>query len=456
MKIPFNPKLKGLQKALNKSLYAVGGCVRDFILSGKLSKDVDLTANLSVEELSFAAKEVGFKVVSVNPSTMSVVFTDGEVVYEWTSFRREKYLGNGFHTPVSVERTDSIDEDALRRDFRCNALYYNVADDTIYDCVGGLADIQNKQLNTVRAPRITFEEDGLRLLRLARFCGELGFDIGKQTLDGARAFAKNVLAISHERVFLELKRMLMADTAHSFSLKDGHYRAFKALDEISVLDIILPELTLGRGMSQRKKWHNHDVLEHSLRTILYADQSVRLAALLHDIGKPEQMLKTGSYHGHDMVGAILAKSVLTRFNADKATVYEVCRLVGLHMLDLEGDMSVKKLRRVFVENADIFEKLLLLKQADFKAGRDCDEVSPSIAKWRTVYADMLAENVPWSIKDLKISATELMELGLVGAQIGDFLKEAHKICITRPTENDRDKLVKRAKNFLNKKSTNIL
>ncbi len=450
MKIPFSQNLKELQKALNTPLYAVGGCVRDFILSGKLSKDVDLTANLSVEDFSSAARAMGFKLLSSNPSTLSVAFTDGAIKYEWTAFRKEKCERSGYHTPVSVERTDSINEDAKRRDFKCNAVYYRLSDDRICDPVGGLCEIENKVLNTVRESKVTFAEDGLRLLRLARFCGELGFDIGKETLEGARALAKNVNALSHERVFAELKRILVADTAHSFSPKDGHYRALKALDEILVLDNILPELTLGRDMSQREDWHKYDVLEHSLRTVLYADEGVRLAALLHDIGKPERMLKTGKYHGHDAVGEKIAKSVLSRFNVSKTTIHEVVRLIGLHMLDLDGKTSVKKLRRIFVENADIFEKLLSLKQADFMAGRDGNDVSPCVTKWRSVFADMVADGVPWEIKDLEISATELKELGLSGKQIGDFLREMHKLCIVHPTENGHDRLLKRAKKLLTK------
>ena len=450
MKIPFSQNLKGLQKALDTPLYAVGGCVRDFILSGKLSNDVDLTANLSVEEFSSAARARGFKLLSSNPLTLSVAFTDGEFKYEWTAFRKEKCESSGYHTPVLVERTDSINEDAQRRDFKCNAVYYRLSDDLICDPVGGLCDIENKVLNTVREPKTTFAEDGLRLLRLARFCGELGFEIGKETLEGARALAKNVNALSHERVFAELQRILVADTAHGFSPKDGHYRALKALDEILVLDEILPELTRGRGMIQRLEWHKYDVLEHSLRAVLYADEGVRLAALLHDIGKPECMLETGKYRGHEAVGERLAKDVLSRFNVSKTTVYEVVRLIGLHMLDLDGKTSVKKLRRVFVDNADIFEKLLSLKQADFMAGRDGNGVSPCVTKWRAVFADMVANGVPWTVKDLEISATELKELGLSGKQIGEFLREMHKLCIIRPTENDRDRLLQRAKKLLTK------
>ena len=444
MELPLQGKIKEFVRNLNKPVYVVGGYVRNYLISGVESADIDLCAPIKAEEMKSLVQDFGFEIRATYGRTGTVLFSDGERTFEYTCFRKDSYFGFGNHTPDAVIYTDSIEEDSKRRDFKCNALYYDLLNDKLIDVVGGLKDIENRTLSTVRSAEETFHEDGLRLLRLARFAGQLGFTPDELTLKGALNNADAIKPISVERIFAELKMILVADKKYSFSSPQGHYVGLKILDDTRVLDRIIPELTLGRGMKQRADFHIHDVLEHSLRCVLYADPSVRLHALLHDIGKPYCMINFGKYHGHDSVGEPIARQVLNRLKADKKTTDEVCRLVALHMFDMNGQVREIKLRRKIIENADIFEKILLIKQADYSASSEREDTPPTITRWKNLYNQMLKDGTPFSLSQLKITSAELIEIGFSGKQIGDELSTLFGEAIANPKNNNNKTLSKMA------------
>jgi len=450
MLIPIPETLKNFASKLSRPLYVVGGYVRNFLIAEYISGDIDLTAPILLEDMVREIDKEGFAVLKKNDLTGTIVFTDGKITYEYTAFRTESYKNDGFHTPVSVDFTEDIYKDALRRDFTCNAVYYDILRDEIIDPTGkGLNDIKEKRLACVRDANLTFSEDGLRLLRLARFSAELNFSIDKNTLNGAKDNAKRVLALTGVKVFSELKRILVADTIYPFSNKQGHYDALKILDEIGVLEEILPEITLGRGMRQRRNFHKHDVLEHTLRCVLYSDSTVRLSALLHDVGKPVCMMTSGDYFNHHKVGEILAQRILLRFGAPKSTVTEVCRLVRFHMKNADYREEKKVQTRKFViDNNDIFDKLLCLKQADFMAGAEKMEIAPSVKAWQMVYADMIKEKVPFSKRELKISSADLQSIGITGKLLGEVIGALFLFAIEHPNQNEKEILLERAKAFI--------
>ena len=310
-----NAPLRALAARLDKNLYLVGGIVRNFLIDGKLSGDLDLASANTAEELSRAlGKE--FSVAAVYPRTGTIMFKDAEGRhYEHTTFRGEEYEAGGAHTPARTFFTDDIVADALRRDFKCNAVYYDLKNGAFADPLGGMEDIKNKKLDTVAAPQKVFSSDGLRLLRLCRFAGELGFCPTKEVKEGARKYARNIDDIAAERIFAELSAMLVSDTKYSFSDQKGHYVSLKLCHEIGVFERILPELAAGDKMKQRSDFHDHDVLEHSFRTVLYAVPSIRFAALLHDVGKPYAMNRYGAYKTHADDGERIAREVLLRLKA---------------------------------------------------------------------------------------------------------------------------------------------
>lgn len=451
MKIPCSEKLKTLCKNLGQSIYIVGGYVRNYLIDQSISKDVDLAGVFDSQTIIKATEQVGGQVLATYKRTGTVVFKLEDQKYEYTTFREDGYTAGGKHLPEQVVWTDDIKKDALRRDFRCNAVYYDLLKEQLIDPLDGVKDIKNKVLQTVKSADEVFSHDGLRLLRLARFSGELAFSITDEVERGARKNASNILDISKERIYSELKAILICDKKYSFSDKYGHYNALKVLERCNVLSKILPQLTLGRGMAQRQDFHKYDVLEHSLRCVKYADESVRLGALLHDVGKPYCMEKFGKYHGHDKVGADIALSILKELKADNKTTTKTVRLIKNHMLDMDLMMKEQKVRLFIAKNQDIFKPLLLLKQADYSACKDDFNQCKTVEKWNKIYDKMIKENTPLCLKDLKVCAKDLLEIGVQQTQLSQALSYLFEECVKNPALNKKDKLLDLAtKRLLNK------
>ncbi len=443
-----NAPLRALAGRLNKNLYLVGGCVRNYLIDGKLSGDFDL-ASANTESELLAAFGGDFAPVAVYPRTGTVMFKDrAGTHYEHTAFRGEEYEKGGGHTPARTYFTEDIAADAVRRDFKCNAVYYDLKNAVYADPLGGVADIKNKTLDTVAPPEKVFCSDGLRLLRLCRFAGELGFAPTREVVAGAKKFKDNIGDIAPERIYAELTRMLAADTKYAFSDTRGHYTALKLCHESGVLGKILPELTAGDGMAQRADFHDHDVLEHSLRTVLYAHPSVRLAALLHDVGKPYAMEHFGAFKTHAEDGRRIAEEILARLKAPKAAAEEAVTLTRLHMTDLDLKMREGKVRLFIAENYRWYEKLLLVKQADYSACKDDLSVAPTVRKWREIEAEMRREGAPFALKELKISGGDLAAMGFRGKAVGETLAALFRRAVLDGRLNDREKLLSAAKKML--------
>ena len=441
MKIPINSKIKEFAKLLDSPLYVVGGFVRNYLINKTISSDVDLAGCIPNDKLLLALKQSNFEVKAVYKHTNTVIFSDGRYDYEYTTFREESYGLGGGHTPQSTSCITDIKTDALRRDFKCNAVYYDIVNEQIVDPLGGLEDIKNRTLDTVDKPKKVFSHDGLRLLRLARFCGELNFTPTEEVLQGARLYADNILDISPERIYTELLKMLESDKKYDFSDKNGHYTSLKILDKTRVLDRIIPELTLGRNMLQRADFHNYDVLEHSLRSVLYSPQKLRLFALLHDVGKPFCMKRDNKYHFHAEEGEKLVEKILQRLKAPKETIRLAKFLTASHMLDMKSDMREGKLRRFMVKYNKDLPLLLALKQADFAACKDNTDTCPTVIKWQNIYSAMLLDGTPFELKDLKITPQDLIEAGYSGSKIGEKLNQLFWLAVDTPMLNDRQKLL---------------
>lgn len=442
MKIIVSEKLYNLAKSCPFPLYIVGGYVRDALAGLSDEKqDIDICAPADAETFLNVAKNCGAEIDAVYKNTGTVKLGFGEEKYEFTCFRSDEYV-RGVHTPVKTFFTDDIVLDAKRRDFKCNAVYYDIANDELCDPLGGIKDIEAKSMSTVADADKVFGEDGLRLMRLARQAAQLNFTPTKECMGGALLNRALICDISAERVYAELDAVLHADGRYGF---DGaQYKGLKILDDTRVLDGILPELTLGRGLAQNSVYHNHDVLEHSLRAALYADKSVRLAALLHDIGKPRAFIDTGKYHGHEKTGAEIAEAVCVRLKVAKKLTAEAVRLTALHMYDLSGDTRESKIRKLIVANADIFDKLLLIKQADFSACRDDTSEAPCVTKWRDIYNKMSEEGAPLTLKQLNVNGDDLKAAGVPERLIGKALQSLLYECAQTPALNNKKSLLKRA------------
>lgn len=435
-------KLKTLAAGLNKPLYAVGGACRDFLAGlTKESADWDICAPLSAETVCAAAENVGFKISAVYKNTGTVLMeADGED-YEFTSFRTDKYV-RGKHSPSEVFFTDDIQSDARRRDFKCNAVYYDIAAQKFVDPLGGIDDIKNKKISTVVSAQKVFGEDGLRLMRLCRIAAQTGFTPTDECKEGARENSALIADIAKERIGAELNAILYADC--KYGVEGAQYAGLKLLHETGVLAHILPELAAGAGMEQRSDFHAHDVLEHTFRCVKYAPPEIRLAALLHDVGKPYCKLNYGKFARHEEVGAEIAADICRRLRVPSKTADRVCALVRWHMYDLSGAASENKIRKFIVRNLDIFDDLLLLKQADFSACKDDLSTAPCVTKWKRIFEDMVRGGVPLSLKQLAVRGNELIGAGICPDETAKTLKMLLEECAVGNVANQKEKLLKYA------------
>ncbi len=441
-------ELKNLADVCPAPLYVVGGSVRDH-LAGLTPKklDRDICSPFSADEFAALAQAQGFTVRATYRNTGTVKILGNEGEYEYSAFRSDEYV-RGVHTPAHVYFTTDIRLDARRRDFTCNAVYFDIQKGNYVDPLGGIAAIRQKRLTTVDNAKKVFGEDGLRLMRLARFAAQLGFSPDNECLEGAKTNASLIEDISPERIFDELTSILTAE--QKYGSPDAPYRGLQLLKETGVLRRILPELALGDGLAQRADFHKYDVLEHSLRAVKYIEPldegyPLRLAALLHDVGKPVCMLRDGNAHGHAEEGEGLVRGILTRLKAPKKVTERVVWLCKWHMYDFNCQTGENKLRRFFVQNEAYLDDLMKVKQADFSACTDDTDKAPTCARWGLLLSKMRKEKVPFSLKELAVNGRDLEVERIPAPLLSQVLHGLLSHAAVRPQDNTKSALIKIAK-----------
>ncbi|MDE6758762.1 MAG: CCA tRNA nucleotidyltransferase [Clostridia bacterium] len=424
----------------DRRLYAVGGCVRD-ALRGKPCYDIDLAGTSTPEQLIELLKNSEFKVCEASPR-LGTMIIKGKYAYEYTTFRTDSYpSGSGIHTPTSVQFTEDIQADARRRDFKCNAVYYDIADDKIVDPLGGIADIEKSVLSTVVEPDTTLGQDGLRIMRMARFVSTLGYSVEERTLDSAKRLVSGLKDITVERIREELDKLLAGDNC---------YDALRLMNEIGALKIILPEVALNDNIPQKIEFHKYDVLEHTFKVVENCPPHVRLAGLFHDVGKGVCYKESGNTYLHNLVGAKITEEVLTRLKYPKKAIERTSRLVHEHMFDVNGNAREVKYRRFIAKNLDILDDLIALFKADC-IGTGYLQDSRTVEKIGEVYRKMLNEKVALSISQLDINGKDLAELGFAGKEIGEALDRLWDLSLRGSVKNDKQSLIAIAKRM--KKNT---
>ncbi len=444
-------QLKKLALSCPFPLYLVGGSVRDYLAGlSPTVHDWDICSPASADDFSAIAKANGFRIDAVYRNTGTVKISDETTSYEFSCFRSDKYV-RGTHVPVEIFFTDDIVLDARRRDFTANAVYYDIQKESFVDPLQGIPAIREKRLTTVDKASKVFGEDGLRLMRLARQAAQLGFTPDEECLLGAKQHAALIRDIAPERILEELLNVLTADK--KCGVASAPYHGLQILEETGVLAHILPELAKGKNLAQRADFHKYDVLEHSFRAVKYMeaysfDGDLRLAALLHDIGKPLCMLRDGNAHAHPEEGERLATEILSRLKAPKKTIKRIAWLVRWHMYDFDCHTSENKLRRFFVENEAMLSDLLLIKQADFSACTDDISKAPTCEKWETLLEKMRKEGVPFSLKELAVNGNDILQEGIPPHHIATVLHGLLMHTAVFPAENKKARLLKLAKGFV--------
>lgn len=233
MFIEVSANLKKLSKFFPENLYVVGGYVRNKIL-GIADSDVDLASSVQIDEVLKRLEGSPFEVKIKNLKLGSLLITCKDESYEYTAFRQEIYAEGGDHCPIQVVATDKIEEDAIRRDFTFNSIYYNINKDEIVDIYHGMFDLKDKVIRCNIDPDKVFQNDGERILRMVRFAGEFNFKIDKQTLKSAIKFAGNVKDIQGGRRFAELEKILYCEKRYNAKNNHGFKFALQLLNTLCI------------------------------------------------------------------------------------------------------------------------------------------------------------------------------------------------------------------------------
>jgi tRNA nucleotidyltransferase (CCA-adding enzyme) len=427
-------------KAKGFEAYIVGGCVRDLLL-GTVAADWDVTTNAKPEEV----KRIFPKVIptGIQHGTVTVLM-HGEP-YEVTTFRGEGAYTDG-RRPDKVEFVNDITHDLARRDFTVNAIALDPDDGRVIDPFEGQKDIQRRVIRAVGKPLERFLEDGLRVLRAARFTATLEFDLDPETEKAITPSLDVFKKVSQERVRDEWVKAMKARRPS---------RAFDVMRTSGILAITCPEMLEGVGMEQNK-WHTYDVWRHGMECLdgCAGDPILRIAAMLHDVGKPRSRAfsdktQDWTFYDHERIGAEIADPICARLrfsNDERARIVHLVRNHLFHYTSEWTDATVRRfIKRVGIER---LEDLYSLNEADVRAKGKVEgpDLSPLIALKEHV-ARVIAQGAALTTRDLAIGGNDLMkELGLKpGPSIGKILSALLEEVIADPAKNERETLLALAK-----------
>lgn len=418
--------------------YAVGGCVRDSLL-GLTPQDYDLCTAATPEEIKAVFSGRRLVLAGEKHGTVAVA-ADGGLI-EITTFRTEGGYRDSRH-PDWVRFVPDIETDLLRRDFTVNAMAYSPTRG-LADPWGGQADLRNRVLRAVGDPESRFTEDALRILRGVRFAVRYGLTPEPATEKAMNALAPRMDQLAPERVFSELCKLISLVSA-----EDLHRFA-------PILGQILPELQATFGFQQHSPYHAYDLFTHIAQVTAHvpAELPLRLAALLHDIGKVPAFTMDengrGHFKGHAQMGADMADAILLRLKAPTALRERVVKLIAHHMTPLQPDKRLLR-RRLSQHGEEFVRQLLLLQTADFSSkGVGDPEEAAVFSRIAAVLEEVLAENACLTLHDLAVSGRDLLALGFQpGRSLGDCLDRLLLLVQDEAVPNTREALLRQAQCLL--------
>ena len=420
--------------------YAVGGCVRDSFLD-RHPDDWDITTSAKPQQV----KQLFRRTIDTGIQHGTVTVMSGSDSFEVTTYRIDGEYQDSRH-PKEVIYTSSLLEDLKRRDFTINAMAYNHQVGLI-DAFQGLEDLKNGIVRCVGDPMERFSEDALRIMRAVRFAAQLGYDIEENTKRAASVLAHTLDKISAERIQVELVKLIT-------SKNPGFIReAYK----MGITREFLPEFDEIMETSQNHPHHCYSVGEHTVHALEninekdFADKKqlkyIRLAMLLHDMGKPETKTvdKAGidHFHGHAALSQTIAKRVLRRLRFDNETITTVSTIVRFHDYKPEANQASVR-RAVYQVGEDIFPLLFPVKIADIMAQSEYkrEEKLEHEARVLELYKEILQQKDCLSLKCLQVSGTDLLEIGMKpGKEIGEALHRLLELVLEYPERNTREQLL---------------
>lgn len=419
--------------------YVVGGCVRDSLL-GLTPHDWDICTNALPPEIQACFADYDQFDAGVKHGTVSVVI-ENEVM-EITTFRIDGEYADNRH-PESVTFTASLEEDLGRRDFTVNAMAYH-AERGLVDPYGGRDDLRRGVIRCVGNPDKRFNEDALRIMRAMRFAATYRFAIERNTAISLKRNAKLLQNIAAERINAELCRLICGRNAEQI-LDD--YR--------EVFAVFLPELAETFQFEQRNKHHCYDVFHHIIHSVsvIAPDPLLRMAMLLHDIGKPRACSEdpdgTRHFRGHQQISADMGRVILKRLKFSNAFIDDCLLLVVHHDVRFNGSkrqikrimqkLGVENMRRLFqVQRADV------LSQSEYQRAKKLLILEDTMH----LFDEILRKEECFNLKQLAVNGKDLISAGITdGRQIGSILNKLLNEVIDGRLENKKDVLLNNAKRY---------
>jgi len=416
--------------------YVVGGCVRDSMLN-KEPKDWDICTNALPEQMLKVFKS--YKVIPTGLKHGTITVMLGEEGFEVTTYRIDGDYSDGRH-PDEVIFTNKIEEDLSRRDFTINSTAYSEKDGLI-DIFGGKSDLEQGIIRCVGSPCERFGEDSLRILRALRFASVLDFEIENETAEVIHTFKDKLKNVSAERISVEISKILTGKGVSRI------LREFK-----DVIFEIIPELEKSDGFEQNNPYHKNDVWTHTIEVVRESenDRILKIAALLHDVGKPycyteKPVENIGHFYGHAEVSRGLAEEILNRLRFSNKEIEEIITLIKYH--DIQLSVTTKFIKRMINKLGEsTFRKLLKLNRADVKGQQGVigpEERLNMLDEIEKMIDNLELDDLSFTLKSLAISGDDLIKKGYKPSkEIGETLNRLLEMVINEEIDNTKEELLK--------------
>lgn len=430
--------------------YLVGGCVRSLMLHVK-PKDWDITTNAKPAQIQRLFKK---SIYENKFGTVAIINEEVEdqtlKMIEITPYRLESKYSDK-RRPDQVSFTENIEEDLKRRDFTINAMALALPKQKdknykLIDLFDGQKDLKNKIIKTVGSPDERFNEDALRVLRAIRLSAELDFNVSRETKEAIKKHAHSLVTIARERVKDEFIKIIMSEKSE---------KGIELMREVGVLKYVVPELEDGFGVEQNKA-HKFTVWEHNLLSLKHAaskkwPMEIRMAGLLHDVGKPatrrwDKKKKDWTFYGHDVVGAKMSAKILSRLKFSKKTIDLIAKLIRYHLFFSDTEkITLSAVRRIVrnVGTENIWD-LMKVRFAD-RIGMGRPKETPyRLRKYESMIDE--AMRAPLSVTALKVDGEDLMKLLNIkpGPRIGHILHILFDEVLDDPNKNIKKYLEEKA------------
>ena len=410
--------------------YAVGGCVRNFML-GLEPKDYDITTAARPDEIKQALD--GFRMIETGIKYGTITVISQGMPIEVTTYRVDgNYSDN--RRPDNVSFTTKLAEDLKRRDFTVNAMAYN-SKAGIIDIFGGRKDLQDGVIRAIGDPDERFAEDGLRILRALRFASCYGLKIESSTAEAIHRSKYLLENIAGERIAAEFNRLICGNCENVLR------------EYYDVVSVFLPELARCKGFEQHNRYHDRDILEHTLATVSAIEPKLhlRLTMLLHDIGKPMYFTMgedgIGHFKGHPKGSAAIAESFIKRLKYSNAVSDCVRELILTHDIPIENrEPLIKRFLNKYGE--DMFFDMIKVHIADdMGKAPECRERIKTYRAAAETARQIIAKQECFSLKQLAVNGNDMKGLGYSGAEIGEKLQQLLELVIDGKCENEREALI---------------